>query len=425
MRKGFVIGVLLMALGVWWWIETTIEEKPPAVHRVKQVPMDDRVHERLSAFDTLNRVRETMGMPILLENHILQKAAQAHADYLVLHQRASHHERAGEEGFTGTKPMDRALRAGYQSRFVGENLSTSNHNALGSVRGLFSAIYHRFSFLNPGFDEVGIGIAQDPDHPENSAFVYLMGNHDLNRLCTEPGYAGAGRYVYGVCADTQHRIDARTYHRARDAIRERSAKIILYPHDGEIEVPPAFYNEKPDPLPEYDVSGFPVSVEFNDRFFRKVELVSFRLFVDGGEEVTEVRLLDKSTDPHHKLTRRQFALMPLKRLEYGTKYRAELLYRHKGKKKKIVWTFTTIKPTEKLITLYPKDNNLTLSSGRGYWLYFVPHDAKDVLGTVRYPKNIFVRFIDRNTLRLVLDSKRTRGFEIGSDERKVRIEIDK
>ena len=161
MRKSVVLLVVLVAGLVWLWIDQRAEASPHPVRMVTRLPMENMAHERLEAFTTLNEIRATLGMSSLQENTALQQAAQAHADYLVRHRLSSHFEKSTQKGFTGSAPMDRALRAGYKARFVGENLSTQSRNGLDSLHGLFSAIYHRFGFLNPSFDEVGIGIAQD------------------------------------------------------------------------------------------------------------------------------------------------------------------------------------------------------------------------------------------------------------------------
>jgi uncharacterized protein YkwD len=424
MRRGFVVLTLTLAFFVWWMVEQAAEASPHKVRTVKHTPMDNIGYEIADAFETLNIIREAMGMPALQENIALNQAAQAHADYLVRHHVSSHFETSTQEGFTGTKPVDRALRAGYKSRFVGENLSTKSESAKASVNGLFSAIYHRFGFLNLAFDEVGIGIAQNRTDPRNSAFVYLMGNSEISRLCRTQSFRGVGRYVHGICADTKHRIDAKAYKYARSEIKERNPKVVLYPYAGQNDVPPAFYDEHPDPLPDHDVSGFPVSIEFNDRYFKKVDLISFQLFENNGEEVQRVRLLDKRSDPNGELTRRQFALLPLERLKYATTYRVAIIYRHNKKKKTIAWSFSTREPIEELKVIRKRETTLKLKRGKGYWLYFEPSDPHDLLGTMRYPSSVYVRFIDSNTMRVVLDPNRSEGFDIVGSGRKIRIEVE-
>ncbi len=423
MRQILIVFLTVGILFAWQWSDILGGKKSHVVRKVQRPPMEDLLFEKHEAFAQINAIRLAMGMPTLQENKALARAAQAHADYLVRHHASSHFEKAGMEGFSGTKPLDRALQAGYSARFVGENLSTKNPDALHSVDGLFSAIYHRFGFLDPAYDELGIGIAQSREETKNSAFVYEMGNSEINRLCQTHAYRGSGQYVYGICADTRHRIDAAQYREARNEIKERNPKIIVYPYEGQKEVPPAFYNEHPDPLPEYDVSGFPVSVEFNDRYFRKVDLVSFRLYDAKGNEVRRVRLLDKQKDPNGILTRRQFALLPLERLEYGTTYRAKIVYRHRQKEQTKRWSFTTRRAVEALKVIRNRETSLTLKAGRGYWLYFPPANPRDLIKTMRYPEHLFVEFIDNNTMRIVLDSDEKRDFTIEGSGRKVHVTV--
>jgi len=421
MRRAWIVLMLLGSAVVFLVFEQGAQIRPHPVRVIRHAPMADLSDEKMIALRSLNAVRMAMGMVPLKENSTLAQAAEHHAHYLVHHHLSTHFEKKGQAGFLGAKPLDRALQAGYHSRFVGENLSTGNPDASDSIGGLFSAIYHRFSFLNPSFDEVGIGIAQERNDSSNSAFVYLMGHHEIETLCHQKSYHGSGRYVYGVCADTRLRIDAQLYDQARNSTKDANPGIIIYPYDGQEEVSPVFYQEEPDPLPEYDVSGFPVSVEFNDRYFRKVTVLSFRLFEVGGDEASPVRLLDKARDPNHRLNRRQFALMPLKRLKYATQYRAELVYRHKQKRRTLTWSFTTRKTPEPLKVIRDDLVTLTLKSGRSYWLYFVPRNRHDVLGSMRFPEDIYVSFVDHNTMRIVLDPKRTEAFDIRGSGRKVHI----
>jgi len=421
MRRAWIVLMLLGSAVVFLTLEQRAQARPHPVRVIRHAPMADLSDEKTVALRALNAIRMAMGMVLLKENSTLAQAARQHAGYLVRHHITSHFEEATRKGFTGAAPVDRALRAGYAARFVGENLSTGNPDASDSIGGLFSAIYHRFGFLNPSFDEVGIGIAQERNDPSNSAFVYLMGHHEIETLCRQKSYHGSGRYVYGICADTRLRIDAQLYDQARNSTKAANPGIILYPYDGQEDVPPVFYQEDPDPLPEYDVSGFPVSVEFNDRYFRKVTVLSFRLFEVGGDAVGPVRLLNKAHDPNHRLTRRQFALLPLKRLKYATQYRAELVYRHKQKRRTLTWSYTTRKPPEPLKVIRDDSVTLTLKSGRSYWLYFVPRNRHDVLGSMRFPEDIYVRFVDHNTMRIVLDPERTDAFDIRGSGRKVHI----
>ncbi len=419
-----MITVLLSAFLVWQVADQAVEAKPHKVRMVKHQPMDDVGFEKSEVFSELNAIREAIGMPSLQENKQLAKAAQAHADYLVANHISSHQEEKNKKGFTGAKPIDRALAAGYSARFVGENLSTKSRSSHDSLDGLFSAIYHRFGFLNPQFDEVGIGISQDKLHPDNSAFVYLMGNSELERLCHTNSFRGSGSYMAKGCKNLKYRIDARAYKNAKSITSSLSPSIIKYPYDGQDEVPTAFYDETPDPLPDYDVSGFPVSVEFNLPKRKNIKLLSFRLFVKNGDEIKNVRLLDKHSDPQHMLNKYQFALLPLERLYFGTEYLAKVEYTINGEKHTLDWSFATIKPVEELVVLHNKQEEITLKAGKGYWLYFKPHDPHDLLRTMQFPEDVYIRFIDYNTMKVVIDPDRSRGFDIRGGDRRVHVDIE-
>ncbi len=425
MRLGLFVTVLLSAFVLLYFVDQEASAGANSVEKIDPKPMADLEFEKTEALSRLNALREAAGLPRFVANKSLEKAAQAHADYLVANRAKFHMEKSSGKFFTGKTPMERALFAGYPARFTGENLSTKNTDAADSIDGLFSAIYHRFGFLNPLFDEIGIGIAQDSAHPGNSAFVYLMGNREIARLCLGRSYKGRGSYVLKACKNPKHRIDARAYKQARKLRKEMSTDIIKYPYDGQSDVPPAFYNETPDPLPNFDVSGYPVSIEFNfPNSSKKIRLLSFQLFENGSKEITDVKLLDKHSDPHHKLSDKQFALLPLERLKYDTEYRVRVKYK-RGKMVYVTkWRFHTLTPTEKLITIRDKNTKLRLEAGKSYWLYFEPLNPHDLLGTMQFPADLYVSFVDSNTMRVVIDKDRSRSFEIKGSGRRVRIEIE-
>jgi uncharacterized protein YkwD len=397
---------------------------PEKVTVVSKMPPMDVEYEKGEALFILNEIRETMGMNTLMPNTQLQIAAQAHADYLVRNHTASHSEIQGLLGFTGETPTDRAFRAGYLSSWVQENLSTQTRDARHSVHGLLSAIYHRFAFLDVGIDEIGVGLSQDTKDPENNAFVYVMGSSYLNDLCHEKSFKGYGRYLYHVCRDESFRIAQNHFDEAKNANKINNPKVVVYPYDGQQEVPPAFYSEIPDPLPDYEVSGFPVSVTFNDYFFDKVELLEFKLYKDGDKAVNSVRLLNHDTDPNDRFSQFEFALFPLERLAYDTDYKAEIVYREKGKKNYLSWQFHTRVPGERMLRITTKEVTITIKKDESYLLYIVPLNAHDVIKGVVFPDDVYVRFVDNNTLRLKLMSQRSKSFDIKSKYHTIHVNVE-
>jgi len=407
-------GVLVLHAGLFSSEKKVVIRKAP--------PMDIH-YEKSRALRLLNDIREAMGMNTLLHNDMLAKAAQAHANYLVQNGVTSHVERSGLQGFTGRTPAQRAVRSGYLSTQVTENLSTKNRNAQSSIDGLFSAIYHRFGFLDTGIDEIGVGTMQDPHDSDKSAFVYLMGNSRLNALCHEKSFRGYGKYVYGVCRDKDHRIAQKRFLEAKEANQKYNPKIVFYPYDGQENVPTAFFDEIPDPLPDYDVSGFPVSVSFNEHYFKKVELLSFRLYEKGNKLVPFVRVMSHQSDPHGRFTSHQFALFPLKRLKYDTEYRAEIIYRSGGRKKRSSWRFHTRRPLEPMFRIEKKEGTITIKSGKSYLVYLVPMSGHDIVKGVTFPEDVDVTFLDNNTLRIKLMSDNRRGFDIRSKHRIIHVKV--
>ena len=404
--KLFAFFFILFAF--WKLNNADIALSPKEVIERKVLPMDVSF-ETIEAESYLNQIRTAMGMQRLSNNPNLQSAAKAHAYYLVTNNEDGHEESEGHKNFTAQHAAERAFFFGYDSVMVSENLSTQNHNARRSVDGLFSAIYHRFGFLSPTISEVGVGIVQDESDSAKSAFVYLMGNSDLNALCSGKSFTGVG-------------IKDKDFTEALNSSKGNNPDIILYPYEGQKEVPPAFYAEVPDPLPDHEVSGFPISVEFNDYFFKEVTLISFDLY-DEKDAIVEVQLMDSDNDPHQRFTANQFTIFPIKRLEYNHTYRAELHYESKGKKRTISWHFSTKEIREKLYTITEMSDEITIEAKKSAVIYFQPVDAHDLIKDMLFPVDVDVQFLDNNTIKLTVMSEDLDDFEIKSERRKLKISV--
>jgi hypothetical protein len=421
MRFDTLIVLLTICFIFWQGVEERSSLEASVITLPVKVLTMDMAFEKSSAGTMLNDIREAMGMNTLLPHLALESASQSHADYLLANHSASHEEQEGKPYFMGTKPVDRAIRAGYASRTVSENISTQVKDAKASINGLFSAIYHRFGFLSTFIDEIGIGVAQNPKNPKESAFVYVMGNSEMARVCSEDSFIGEGKYFYRVCKDKAQRIVEKEFQKAKTYHQMNNPPIILYPYDGQSEVPPAFYAEIPDPLPDYDVSGFPVSISFNSYFFTKIELRSFVLY-DSEDSVVEVIFMDKESDPHGRFSARDFALFPLERLDFDREYRAEVVYEHKGIESELSWYFHTEIPQEKLYIISEKKQKISLAKGQSYLLYFKPSDPRDILSEIYFPSTLTIERLDNNTLKISLP-KAMRDFEIVSGERVLKVEV--
>ncbi|MDD2451811.1 CAP domain-containing protein [Sulfurovum sp.] len=358
--------------------------------------------EERRSLDYLNMLRQKSGLIPLQENRLLNRAAASHANYLVLHGQMGHLEQHGRKGYTGKTPSERAVYHGYASKDVMENIAVNAQNGPSAVDDLFSAIYHRFVFLSFDKDQIGVGSAEanQRKHTQN-AYVYKLGSSKLNALCQKDFIpVGGVTYLQHVCKKSDRLLPQALYEKKQKAIRSNNAKVVLHPYPGQQEVIPAFYNEVPDPLPDYEVSGYPVSVQFNDSFYSSVRLGSFRLFDEKNKEIPMSRILTHANDPHRRLKKMQFVLMPIKRLEYATTYKAVFEAKIDGKPYQKTWKFTTRSFKEKLYRIEKEETTIRAEAGSTVILYFVPRSGSDLLRRYRVSKGLNVTLIDQNTMKV-------------------------
>jgi hypothetical protein len=375
------------------------------------------------ALEYLNRLRTGAGMQPLAYDAALSKAAKAHAAYALRAQSYSHSEKRSLRGYTGTTPAQRAVHAGYPSRFVIENIAVNTTTPKETIDNLLSAIYHRFAFLSFDIDEMGEGrrVSRKKRRIQQTD-VFDMGADGLAALCRENFRMHNGMYyLTGLCAREEKKIPQKRYLETRDLIRKRNSAIVLYPYDSQQDVPPAFYNESPDPMPGYKVSGFPVSVQFNPFYFTKTKILSFRLYEASTGKLLKTRLIDRQSDPNHRLGVNEYALMPLKRLEYGSTYRVELRALADGREVSKQWHFRTRGFAERLFRITGGNTRIDVKGAKRIILYFPPQHKKDILKRVRHTEGLKVRFIDANTLAVEIPDQRPHGgFRVVSGRREVR-----
>jgi len=362
-----------------------------------------------SAIDYLNTVRLEAGLIKLRYDKALKKAAVFHAKYLLIQQQYGHYEKKGRRGYTGKTPSDRVLYTGYPSRAVMENVSVNAKNYHQSIDTLFSAIYHRFVFLNFSRNEIGTGSAFGKKKKRKivSSFVYLMGSSEISELCKEYFELQNGvSYMNDLCKDPIQLVPQYLYEEKREAVRRENTPIVLHPSPNAINVLPVFYTEHPHPLPGSKVSGYPVSVQFNPAFYSKVKMKKFRLYDARGREIKKVKILTHSNDVNHRFTPLQFALMPLRRLDYAQTYRVEFEAVADGKRIKKKWKFTTKRFKEKLYIITKKKTVLNVKKGEKIILFFKPRSNKDVLNCINYTDNLDITCYDQNTLQVTASSNR-------------------
>lgn len=286
----------------------------------------------LSTLNRINYHRDLAGVaPVALDSKI-SAAAQAHAEYLNVHNITGHYEAVGAEGFTGYSHSDRMTYQGYSWGSAGEVISFGD-DAQAGVDALIMAIYHRFIILSSGYPEVGIG---DAPHPSYTMCQVI----DFGR-------------PLGVAAP--------------------SGKIAIYPADGQTEVPTTFNSdtESPDPAPDAGLVGYPVSIQFSTE--QSVTFGSFTLSDKGGAPV-EVILLKPGSNDNMKIGTPNYALIPTVPLQSDSTYTATFSATVNGNPSNTSWSFTTILPSVLAVTPNPatfalgQTGELVISgsSGSGY-----------------------------------------------------------
>ncbi len=341
----------------------------------------------------LNKLREKAGLLPFLENPLLDEASQNHANYLNFNNVMTHYETQGNKYFTGITPQDRVFYVGYEGGFIGENISAGDPDITSSVDSLFSAIYHRFGFLNFKFDELGIGVA-------GNFYVYDMGSSKIRILCEQDSYFGSGSYYYNVCKDKNKKIASDLFEDAMNYYYENAPKYIIWPYDGENDVIPVFYEEFPDPLPECSVSGYPISIEFNPGKINEnsFQFKGFHLYDENGNEISNVKILTHDTDPNGELSKYQFALMPLERLDWDKDYLVKFVYIENGNTNIILWQFHTKKLDYPVIKISKNSEQIEINKGEKYYIYFEPENCNDIIHNIQVFGNLNLEYYDGNTI---------------------------
>ncbi len=362
------------------------------------------------ALKYINSLRQSTGLNKLAHNKTLDIAAQNHADYISdIYSKYSKNLMHKEDNltypseyYTGESSKQRGVHIGYRSLYNFENLSGGHKNIFVSIDSLMSAIYHRFTFLKNNIDEIGIGV--NKLNKRHKVYNYNMGNSLINELCKGASFGGKGKYVYNVCGNKDLRIENTLYAMTKYHFPENSPKHIIWPPKNGRNIPPVFFEEYPDPLPNISVSGYPISIEFNNFYYDDKDIViqSFKLFDENDNEITNAMVMDYSNDPNSKHTRFQFTLFPMDRLEWNHIYKVEIVYYVDNEPKDISWRFLTKDIGYPYYKINGTKDTIKVKSDNHYALYFVPTDENDTFKSWKLlckPKTKKqITYIDKNTI---------------------------
>ncbi len=252
----------------------------------------------------INYRRRQAGLPALRRDPRLDLAATRHSNYQQLNDVVTHDEDSSKAGFLAAKASERLRAADFPllttSFADGEVIAaTGTPDGFAAVEGLLGAIYHRYVVLEPMFNAVGAGASH-----RDGSFHWLTMN------------------LVGIKAST--------------GIAKGS--IAVWPLPSQTKVRTNFFSdqETPDPVPQADEVGYPVSVHANLNTMLRVD--RFTLSGPDGQFV-EVRQLDAAADRDTPSS--AAAIIPLQPLRSGTTYSVSFAGRVDGQAVEQRWQFTT------------------------------------------------------------------------------------
>ncbi|MFM2433204.1 MAG: hypothetical protein RLZZ511_4418 [Cyanobacteriota bacterium] len=120
----------------------------------------------------INDARRDRNIAPLRFSNTLSRAAQVHVEDIVRHNYELTHT-----GSDGSSVGDRASRAGYPNRYVGENVAAGTQSVKDTFEMWMDSPGHRDNILDPDYTEIGIGYYLNaPDTSYDHYWVNVFGN---------------------------------------------------------------------------------------------------------------------------------------------------------------------------------------------------------------------------------------------------------
>jgi uncharacterized protein YkwD len=254
----------------------------------------------------INFRRQQMGLAPVSRNTLIDKAAQAHSTYQAINDTITHDEVQTKRGFTGATLFDRLRAAQYpfppSNIAYGEVISAAvDTSGLNAAEDLVAAIYHRIVIFEPKFLEAGAGVAAG-----NSGYNYFTIDYASLNL----GQGGLG-----------------------------SGRLVTYPFANQQNVPDVFFSdqEEPDPVPDRNEVGYPVSVHAD--IISTISVQTFTISPRGGAPLA-TKLLTHEKDPEIGEPSAA-AIIPLAVLQRQTFYDVQFIGTVDGVPVNLFWSFKT------------------------------------------------------------------------------------
>jgi hypothetical protein len=376
-------------------------------------------------FDSLsliNHYRTSSGLLSLSYSQTLSNSSQKHANYIEFTQEGGHEQLLQNKYFSGKTLQDRLLNEKYPFKFGIEVLSTeiskdkknskiSEHTYEKSVYGLFSAIYHRFGLFDFYVDEIGYG-------GNTSVKVFNLGSKFYGELCAIPGHKKERYYTGCINNNT---IPETTFNKVKNYYLKNSDQLVIFPFENQDDFYPIYFNEIPDPVPDYDYTGNPLSIQVNPYYIKSFHLKSYQLKEQHTNKTIPLRLIDHTNDKHSVFKENEFAFFPLKRLDWNTNYVFEFSYQSNGKDLVKTIPFKTAELNgSDYISMNSTMKKINFKDSKLLYVYVPPTLKDEIISGISYlskdgdafVKKIVINRIDYHTFKIEFPEKNFKNFKI-------------
>jgi uncharacterized protein YkwD len=276
---------------------------PPDVMATCAAPPADAPANAVQAFMIVNTTRLAAGAGCMNLVSTLDTSAQAHCDYDATNANNAscipdaHTEVSGCAGFTGANVQAREVAAGYSKTLAYTEVATSyGNNPTLAVPSWIDTVFHRIPLLDPWTVEMGYGGATGCD------------------------VIDIGRGMSTAAADT----------------------IVVYPYDGQTDVPPAWgglEGPAPPPPPGGFPSGYPINI-----YAQQLSVTEHVLTKDGDSTPIDHLWLDINSAQLQSGLQAYFkntAFLYSAPFDLSTKYHVKISGTYSGGSFTKEWSFTT------------------------------------------------------------------------------------
>ena len=272
----------------------TPQPPPGAVYGAKCTILDANESK---ATDEVAVVRGKAKLPAMNCSDAITKAGRNHSSYIGQNGWAlTHTEVQNKPGFTGVNFWDRMTYAGYKGSAAFEVVhSTSDaHQAITGQNGWINTLYHRIPFVAYGTLDFGFGAASG------------------NGGATSTTDFGSGNTFSKTAVTT-------------------------WPPDGDTGVWTTFHNayESPNPLPNQQVAGYPITVIGGGAL-----AITTHDVTQNGAAVDHI-MMNSSNDPVKLIPASQVYLIPKTPLSKNATYKTHVAGTVSGSAFDVTFSFTT------------------------------------------------------------------------------------